>query len=67
LNGGEDYELLFTAPEDKLPSLRYMPDISIIGQIVPKKEGVHLLTTGGKKVPITAQGWQHFAPHNEKK
>ncbi len=67
MNGGEDYELLFTAPEDKLPLLRYRPDISIIGEIVPKNEGIHLLTTGGKKVPITAQGWQHFSSPKEKK
>lgn len=60
LSGGEDYELLFTVAENDLEKVRYMPDVSIIGEIIPKEDGINLHTTGGKIHPITAQGWRHF-------
>jgi thiamine-monophosphate kinase len=61
LNGGEDYELLFTADPDQLERLRTMPGIYIIGEIKPKSFGKKLLSTGGKHHDLQAQGWQHFA------
>jgi thiamine-monophosphate kinase len=62
LNGGEDYELLFTVSADDYETLQYMPDVYIIGEITDAKEGVRLLTSGGSYYPITAQGWNHFKP-----
>ncbi|TVR86884.1 MAG: thiamine-phosphate kinase [Saprospirales bacterium] len=59
LSGGEDYELLFTAAEKDLPTIRTLPGISIIGEIKPREEGVQLKTVNEKFHPITAQGWQH--------
>jgi len=39
--------------------VRTIPGISIIGEIMPEKEGVQLKTVNGNYHPITAQGWQH--------
>lgn len=60
LNGGEDYELLFTVREADLDKVRYMPEVSIIGEICDKKDGIKLHTTGGNVHDLEAQGWKHF-------
>lgn len=60
LNGGEDYELLFTANPQDLESIRVMPGIFIIGEIKAKDEGVMLLSSGGRLHALKAQGWTHF-------
>ena len=60
LNGGEDYELLFTASPSDLPKLKVMPDVYLAGEIVPAEDKVTLHTSGGKVHELKAQGWQHF-------
>lgn len=60
LNGGEDYELLFTVSINDLEKIRFMDSVYIIGEITPKEDGVTLHTSGGQIHPITAQGWTHF-------
>jgi thiamine-monophosphate kinase len=60
LNGGEDYELLFTINEKDLEKIRFMPEVFILGEIVDAKDGISLHTTGGNIHPIEAQGWVHF-------
>lgn len=60
LSGGEDYELLFTVSPKDLDKVRFMDSVYIIGEIVPKEDGITLHTTGGQIHPITAQGWKHF-------
>ena len=60
LNGGEDYELLFTVDPSDLDHVRTMPDVFLIGDILEPGEGITLHTTGGKIVPLEAQGWKHF-------
>ncbi len=60
LSGGEDYELLFTVSQNDYDKIKDNPDISIIGYITEVEEGVHILTKGGKKHPLTAQGWNAF-------
>ncbi|WP_324677325.1 thiamine-phosphate kinase [Hymenobacter sp. GOD-10R] len=60
LNGGEDYELLFTVPLSDYDKLKNHPDITIIGNMMVKSEGVNLVTKAGQAVPLQAQGWQHF-------
>jgi len=58
LNGGEDYELLFTLPVTDHDKIRNHPDISVIGHITDKSEGVNLITAGvGQAIPLQAQGW----------
>ena len=60
LNGGEDYELLFTIDPNDIEKIRFMPDMHIIGEIVGAKDGITLHTSGGNIVALTAQGWKHF-------
>jgi len=57
MNGGEDYELLFTFPLDHHDRLAGNPDIHIIGHITDAKEGTYLVTRDGNVVELTAQGW----------
>ena len=58
LNGGEDYELLFTIPVIQHDKVRNHPDITVIGHMTRKEEGVMLVTAGGiQEIPLTAQGW----------
>lgn len=60
LNGGEDYELLFTVDPKDLEKVKYMPNVFLIGDIVEAKDGISLHTTGGNIHPLKAQGWRHF-------
>lgn len=60
LSGGEDYELLFTIDVEDLEKVRFMPNVSIIGEIVAAEDGVTLHTTGGNIHDLKAQGWNHF-------
>jgi thiamine-monophosphate kinase len=57
LNGGEDYELLFTVPLASFDVLKKEFDITIIGHITPENEGANLITGGGSAIPLQAQGW----------
>jgi len=59
LNGGEDYELLFTVPLSLHNKIKSAPNIQIIGHITDKKEGTHMVTKGSNTlVELQAQGWQ---------
>ena len=60
LNGGEDYELLFSIKKEDLELIKFLPGFYYIGEIRPQEEGIKLKTTGGKIHPIKAQGWKHF-------
>ncbi len=60
LSGGEDYELLFTIKQEEYEKMARNNDISIIGYITKKEEGVHIITKGGAKHKLTAQGWNAF-------
>lgn len=57
LNGGEDYELLFTVPQAEFEKLKSINEISIIGHITQESEGVNLITKNGVSTIIEAQGW----------
>ncbi|WP_247237953.1 thiamine-phosphate kinase [Telluribacter sp. SYSU D00476] len=61
MNGGEDYELLFTIRQDDYNKVKNNPKISFIGYITDKTDEVILSTKGGNRYPITAQGWNHFS------
>ena len=60
LNGGEDYELLFTISQDDFPKIKANPSLSVIGYIKEEKEGIHLITRADTKIPLKAQGWKNF-------
>ena len=57
MNGGEDYELLFTAPITDFDKLKNIPEISIIGHITDQNSGLQLITKNGVTSTISAQGW----------
>lgn len=60
MNGGEDYELLFTSPLTDYEKLGQVEGITIIGHITDESEGVNLITRDGTAAPIQAQGWEHM-------
>ena len=60
LNGGEDYELLFTVPVTDHEKIKNHPDITIIGHLTDKADGANLVTKAGQAVPLQAQGWTSF-------
>ena len=57
MNGGEDYELLFTVRQDAYELIKNNPKISVIGYVTDNKAEIALHTKGDNRVPITAQGW----------
>ena len=57
LNGGEDYELLFTIDQKDFEKVRLIPGISVIGHMTDESLGAHLVATDGALVEIMAQGW----------
>lgn len=59
LNGGEDYELLFTVDIKDHEKLKEIQDIHIIGYMCPDDEGSFLIARNGVEVPLEAQGWNH--------
>jgi thiamine-monophosphate kinase len=60
LNGGEDYELLFTISQEDFPKIKANPNFSVIGFIKEASEGMRLITRDDSKIPIKAQGWKNF-------
>ncbi|NMH86940.1 thiamine-phosphate kinase [Flavivirga algicola] len=60
LNGGEDYELLFTISQDDYSKIKANPNLTVIGYMKEEQAGVHLVTRADTKIPIKAQGWKNF-------
>ena len=59
LNGGEDYELLFTCPIGDYEKVKKIDNVRIIGHITKPELGTILVTRDGQEFPLKAQGWQH--------
>lgn len=58
LNGGEDYEFLFTVPIEKYETIARVKGISIIGHMTKKEQGKYFVTKEGQEIELTAQGWR---------
>ena len=58
LNGGEDYELLFTVPLTDHDKIIKMKDVKLIGHMTRPELGLHLITKSGQEIELKAQGWQ---------
>ena len=58
LNGGEDYELLFTVPLADYDKVSKLKDIRLIGHITKPELGCMLVTRDGGEMELKAQGWQ---------
>ncbi len=57
MNGGEDYELLFTIPVTENEKIKDIDEITVIGHITEKDQGVNVIAIDQTPVPIEAQGW----------
>lgn len=57
LNGGEDYELLFTVDLKDHHKIKGNPNLTIIGHMTAEGEGMNLITKDLKSIPLNAQGW----------
>ena len=57
INGGEDYELLFTIDMGDFEKVKGNPNFTIIGHMVQESEGIHLITRADTKIPLKARGW----------
>jgi thiamine-monophosphate kinase len=60
LNGGEDYELLFTIDKADQDKIKNHPDIHMIGYVHDRVDQNVMVTKQGNVVPLKAQGWDHF-------
>ena len=60
LNGGEDYELLFTIQQKEYEIIKNLNGISIIGYMTDAHEGCQLITVDDQMIEIKAQGWDGF-------
>ena len=60
LNGGEDYELLFTVSLAEYDKIKGNPHMTVIGHITDKNSGVNLVDKNGAIIPLQAQGWKAF-------
>jgi len=58
LNGGEDYELLFTVPLEDVDKVKSLRSVKIIGHITAKSAGYYLAGDDGSEVELAAQGWK---------
>lgn len=60
LNGGEDYELLFTVPLHCHEQIKKIDGVKVIGHITSENLGCALVTRDGTEMPLRAQGFNHL-------
>ena len=61
LNGGEDYELLFTISQEDYPKIKGNPNLTVIGHTTEQNAENYLMLQGSESaVPLSAQGWKSF-------
>ncbi|MEY3236716.1 MAG: thiamine-phosphate kinase [Bacteroidota bacterium] len=60
LNGGEDYELLFTIAQADFDKVKGNPHMTFIGHMTNEKDGTYFIDKNGSAIGLKAQGWNHF-------
>ncbi|MDR3273014.1 MAG: thiamine-phosphate kinase [Flavobacteriaceae bacterium] len=60
LNGGEDYELLFTIPLSEHDKIKHNPNFSIIGHVTENKNNLLITKGNAQSIPLTSQGWEAY-------
>jgi thiamine-monophosphate kinase len=63
LSGGEDYELLFTVPPDKVDKLRTLRIAAKEIGAVTRGRSIALIGPDGRKTPLRPSGYEHFRAH----
>ncbi len=66
LNGGEDYELLFTVPLHAHDAVSAIPGVKVIGHITKPSLGCAMITRDGAEIPLRAQGWNPLKGETDK-
>ena len=61
MNGGEDYELLFTVPLHCHDKVKAIPGVKVIGHMTDKSLGCAMITRDGNEIEVSAQGWNPLA------
>src|SRR5690554_4820126 len=61
LNGGEDYELLFSIKQEDFEKIKGNPHMTVIGHFTAKDSGLYLVDKQGSAIGLKAQGWNHFS------
>ena len=61
INGGEDYELLFTISINDFEKVKGNPNFTIIGHMTQESEGIHLVTRANTKIQLKSRGWDAVA------
>lgn len=67
LNGGEDYELLFTVPLTDHEKVEKLKGVTVIGYTTQPDLGAALVTRDGAEIPLKAQGWNAFTANEAEK
>lgn len=65
LNGGEEYELLFSIKQEDFDKVKGNEHMTIIGHYTDKASGAAIIDRGGVVIPMQAQGWNHFYEGND--
>lgn len=65
INGGEDYELLFTIRMEDFDKIKGNPNFSVIGHMTQESEGIHLVTRANTKIPLKARGWNALSTDDD--
>ena len=61
LNGGEDYELLFTVSQEDFDKIKGNPHMTVIDHMTNEKDGIYFIDKNGSAIELAAQGWNHFS------
>lgn len=61
INGGEDYELLFTIAMEDFEKIKGNPNFTIIGHMTQESEGINLITRANTKIALKARGWDSLS------
>lgn len=64
LNGGEDYELLFTIKQSDYDKIKGNPHMTVIGHITDEKDGCYFIDKNASAITLKAQGWNHFGQNS---
>lgn len=60
INGGEDYELLFTIKMEDFDKIKGNPNLTVIGHTTEQNAGMNLVTRENTLIPLKARGWNHL-------